>query len=599
MRNQQRAEMNRLKIGAYVLGKSLGVGSFGKVKLAEHFIAKQLVAIKLISRNKISEPGLKDKVSREVRILQKLSHPHIVRLYDVVETPSHFFLVMLYASKGELFDYIVQNKLSDAEAKKIFQQIVSAIAYCHENHVSHRDLKPENILLTQDNNIKVADFGLSNLIRDGSFLRTSCGSPNYAAPEVISGLHYTGPEIDIWSIGVILYALLCSALPFHAEDIPKLFKKIKSGLYHLPSDLHPLAKNLIPKMLLVEPLRRIDMEGIMSHPWFSDDLPAYLAEPLKEQRPDRKEVLDLETVNHVFELVQSFGEDNNQAENKKISLLKLVDYVDKTGCEGIIRAIRSPVSNELKTMYDLLSDKKELDKIKEQSSSTNLKALQDFPQNKSIYDRINESRYINEGSESGDNGEEQDSFETAENGHLSDRQRRSTKSLMNDTYEPANGSKSLSNIRPDGLDKLSMKRHSSVRPGDESGYDPLGRSLQHKMRIIIDSGDIKRRKWYLGIQSKKDPELVMNEVFRVLGVIGCKFGTLSNKPYSVDVIWRVKGCDEIVYLRLQLYQVQSPIFLLDFQRGSRTKNSLRFLQLCGMIINCLKPPQAPRTTTNR
>jgi len=145
--------------------------------------------------------------------------------------------------------------------------------------VVHRDLKPENLLLDSKLNVKIADFGLSNVMRDGHFLRTSCGSPNYAAPEVISGRLYAGPEVDVWSCGVILYALLCGSLPFDDESIPNLFKKIKGGIYTLPSHLSPSARDLIARTLLVDPLKRITIPEIRQHPWFVLHLPRYLAVP--------------------------------------------------------------------------------------------------------------------------------------------------------------------------------------------------------------------------------------------------------------------------------------------------------------------------------
>lgn len=167
-------------------------------------------------------------VRREIKILRLFMHPHIIRLYEVIETSHDIYVVMEYVKSGELFDYIVEKgRLVEDEARRFFQQIISGVEYCHRNMVVHRDLKPENLLLDSKMNVKIADFGLSNVMRDGHFLKTSCGSPNYAAPEVISGRLYAGPEVDVWSCGVILYALLCGSLPFDDENIPNLFKKIK------------------------------------------------------------------------------------------------------------------------------------------------------------------------------------------------------------------------------------------------------------------------------------------------------------------------------------------------------------------------------------
>eukprot|EP00456_Euglypha_rotunda_P051824 TRINITY_DN41824_c0_g1_i7.p1 TRINITY_DN41824_c0_g1~~TRINITY_DN41824_c0_g1_i7.p1 ORF type:complete len:219 (+),score=33.66 TRINITY_DN41824_c0_g1_i7:144-800(+) len=197
----------------YRVGETLGIGSFCKVKLAIHERTGQKVAIKILNRKKLKKMDMGEKVRTEIQILQRFRHPHIIRLYQVVDTPTDVYQVMEYVPGGELFDYIVaQGRLEEQEARILFQQIVSGVDYCHQHMVVHRDLKPENLLLDAENNIKIADFGLSNTMRDGLFLKTSCGSPNYAAPEVISGNLYAGPEVDVWSCGVILYAILCGKI---------------------------------------------------------------------------------------------------------------------------------------------------------------------------------------------------------------------------------------------------------------------------------------------------------------------------------------------------------------------------------------------------
>lgn len=269
-----------VKIGPYYLGKTLGVGSFGKVKLAEHELCGQKVAVKILNRKKIKLLRMDEKVKREIKILKLFMHPHIIRLYEVINTPSDIFVVTEYITGGELFDYIVERgRLSEDESRRFFQQMISGVEYCHKHMVVHRDLKPENLLLDAHLNIKIADFGLSNIMQDGFFLKTSCGSPNYAAPEVISGKPYLGPEVDVWSCGVIVYALLCGSLPFDDENIPNLFKKIKSGIYLLPNYLSDSSRDLIARMLVTNPLTRITMEGIRKHPWFQTRLPRYLSFP--------------------------------------------------------------------------------------------------------------------------------------------------------------------------------------------------------------------------------------------------------------------------------------------------------------------------------
>ena len=179
---------------------------------------------------------------------------------------------MEYAAGGELYDLICRGLLNENEARRIFQQIIFGVEYLHTHQVAHRDLKPENILLDEDNNVKIADFGLSNVMRDGIFLFFLCGSPNYAAPELINGKFYNGSSIDIWSCGVILYTLLTGTLPFDEEQIGKLYQKIKDCKYILPSKLSDSAKDLIFRMLQKDPMNRITIPEIKQHKWFCNQL---------------------------------------------------------------------------------------------------------------------------------------------------------------------------------------------------------------------------------------------------------------------------------------------------------------------------------------
>nr|QHO60637.1 AMP-activated protein kinase alpha subunit [Crassostrea hongkongensis] len=267
----------QVKIGHYILGDTLGIGTFGKVKIATHQLTNHKVAVKILNRQKIKSLDVVGKIKREIQNLKLFRHPHIIKLYQVISTPTDIFMVMEYVSGGELFDYIVKHgKLKEPEARRFFQQIISGVDYCHRHMVVHRDLKPENLLLDSNLNVKIADFGLSNMMHDGEFLRTSCGSPNYAAPEVISGKLYAGPEVDIWSCGVILYALLCGTLPFDDEHVPTLFRKIKSGIFAVPDYLNKEVVSLLCLMLQVDPLKRATIAQIRDHDWFQKDLPNYL-----------------------------------------------------------------------------------------------------------------------------------------------------------------------------------------------------------------------------------------------------------------------------------------------------------------------------------
>lgn len=208
------------RVGPYNIIKVLGQGTFGKVKLGQHHLTKASVAIKVIDKKSIKTNKQRISVDRELRLMKLLHHDHIVEVLDVFETKAHYFVVMEHANGGELFEYIVQKgKLPEEEARRFFRQLILAMNYCHKNSVLHRDLKPENLLLDRQRNIKIIDFGFGNTFHKDRLLDTFCGSPFYAAPEMIQGIKYTGPEVDVWSMGVILYALLSGRLPFDAATM--------------------------------------------------------------------------------------------------------------------------------------------------------------------------------------------------------------------------------------------------------------------------------------------------------------------------------------------------------------------------------------------
>ncbi|XP_053617097.1 5'-AMP-activated protein kinase catalytic subunit alpha-2 [Plodia interpunctella] len=303
-----------VKIGHYTLGATLGVGTFGKVKIGEHQLTKHKVAVKILNRQKIKSLDVVGKIKREIQNLKLFRHPHIIKLYQVISTPTDIFMIMEYVSGGELFDYIVKRgKLQEHEARRFFQQIISGVDYCHRHMIVHRDLKPENLLLDHNMHVKIADFGLSNMMMDGEFLRTSCGSPNYAAPEVISGKLYAGPEVDVWSCGVILYALLCGTLPFDDEHVPTLFRKIKSGIFPIPEYLNKSVVSLLCTMLQVDPMKRATIEDVKKHEWFQKELPGYLFPSPVEQDSS---VIDTEAI---AEVCDKFGVKEHEVHNALLS----------------------------------------------------------------------------------------------------------------------------------------------------------------------------------------------------------------------------------------------------------------------------------------
>ncbi|XP_060820291.1 maternal embryonic leucine zipper kinase-like [Bombus pascuorum] len=254
--------------GLYDLEKTIGSGGFAKVKLATHIATGEKVAIKIMDKTSLGDDL--PRVKLEVQALKTLLHQHICRLYQVIETESHYFMIIEYCSGGELFDHIVEkNRLSETESRKFFRQIVSAVAYLHSLGYAHRDLKPENVLLDREENLKLIDFGLCAKPKNGidSHLQTSCGSPTYAAPELILGKKYLGSEVDIWSMGVLLYALLCGFLPFDDNSIESLYRKILSGKYDEPCWLSNSSRRLIRAMLQTDPKKRITIQELCNHPW--------------------------------------------------------------------------------------------------------------------------------------------------------------------------------------------------------------------------------------------------------------------------------------------------------------------------------------------
>lgn len=257
--------------------KKLGEGGFAKVRLATHLATRQYVAIKCLDKVKLGSEL--PRIYNEIECLKKLKHQHIARLFQVFETPTNIYLVLEYCAGGELFDYIVsKSKLDEPEASHIFHDLIQVLDYIHINGFAHRDLKPENVLFDDKHQIKLIDFGLAancsaaNMANNKNQqpldqLSTCCGSVTYAAPEVISGGLYSGPAVDVWSAGVMLYALLVGQLPFNDSSIPKLYQKIQAGIKSLPQFLSPNARDLIMKMLTVDPSKRITIRQVLVHPW--------------------------------------------------------------------------------------------------------------------------------------------------------------------------------------------------------------------------------------------------------------------------------------------------------------------------------------------
>ncbi|XP_066840747.1 MAP/microtubule affinity-regulating kinase 4 isoform X1 [Anser cygnoides] len=273
-------------VGNYRLLRTIGKGNFAKVKLARHVLTGKEVAIKIIDKTQLNPTSLQ-KLFREVRIMKGLNHPNIVKLFEVIETEKTLYLVMEYASAGEVFDYLVSHgRMKEKEARAKFRQIVSAVHYCHQKNIVHRDLKAENLLLDADANIKIADFGFSNEFRLGSKLDTFCGSPPYAAPELFQGKKYDGPEVDIWSLGVILYTLVSGSLPFDGHNLKELRERVLRGKYRVPFYMSTDCENILRRFLVLNPAKRCTLEQIMKDKWINIGYEGDELKPYKEPEED-------------------------------------------------------------------------------------------------------------------------------------------------------------------------------------------------------------------------------------------------------------------------------------------------------------------------
>ncbi|KAM9207412.1 maternal embryonic leucine zipper kinase isoform 3-T3 [Dugong dugon] len=256
----------------YELYETIGTGGFAKVKLACHILTGEMVAIKIMDKSALGSDL--PRIKTEIDALKNLRHQHICQLYHVLETANKIFMVLEYCPGGELFDYIIsQDRLSEEETRVVFRQIVSAVAYVHSQGYAHRDLKPENLLFDEYHNLKLIDFGLCAKPKGNKdyHLHTCCGSLAYAAPELIQGKSYLGSEADVWSMGILLYVLMCGFLPFDDDNVMALYKKIMRGKYEVPKWLSSSSILLLQQMLQVDPKKRISVKSLLSHPWIVQD----------------------------------------------------------------------------------------------------------------------------------------------------------------------------------------------------------------------------------------------------------------------------------------------------------------------------------------
>ncbi|KFK28542.1 hypothetical protein AALP_AA7G010200 [Arabis alpina] len=268
---KDRTNPQALILGRYQMGRLLGHGTFAKVYLAKNVKTGESVAIKVIDKEKVLKGGLIAHIKREISILRRVRHPNIVQLFEVMATKAKIYFVMEYVRGGELFNKVAKGRLKEEVARKYFQQLISAVTFCHARGVFHRDLKPENLLLDENGNLKVSDFGLSAVsdqIRQDGLFHTFCGTPAYVAPEVLARKGYDAAKVDIWSCGVILFVLMAGYLPFHDRNVMAMYKKIYRGEFRCPRWFSSELTRLLSRLLETNPVKRFTFPEIMENSWF-------------------------------------------------------------------------------------------------------------------------------------------------------------------------------------------------------------------------------------------------------------------------------------------------------------------------------------------
>jgi MAP/microtubule affinity-regulating kinase len=303
------------RIENYALGKHLGQGAYAAVKMGTHRATKQRYAIKTYEKAKLSDPQRKQSVKREMRILEKLSHPRIIQFHESFEGARQINIVMEYVGGTSLHSYVRRHsgrKLVEADAKRLFRQIVEGVAYCHGRAVTHRDIKLENILLDEQSNVKIIDFGFATCMPIDHKSRVFCGTPSYMAPEIVNRKDYFGPPVDVWALGVLLFAMLSGTFPFRGINDKDLYKKISRGAFIVPTGVPETAKSMICSMISIDPSRRPTCSDLLLQPWLAEDTATIGASrgldigDLQVKATEENEVRQADTEPHkaIFELFE-------------------------------------------------------------------------------------------------------------------------------------------------------------------------------------------------------------------------------------------------------------------------------------------------------
>ena len=472
LKKKDKVKETEYNIGNYLIKKTLGQGTFGKVKLGIYLPTQEKVAIKILEKDRIVEKDDEIRVKREFDMLALFNHPNVILVAEIFESSDSFYSVMEFCEGGELFNYIVKNRrLSEEEAAFFYYQLINGLEYIHSLGIVHRDLKPENLLLTNEHLLKIIDFGLSNYFKEGQkdLLATPCGSPCYASPEMVAGKKYNGFKIDIWSSGIILYAMLCGYLPFEDKDNDILFEKILECKLIFPKYVKKLSRDLIEKILVTDPDKRISIPEIKNHPFYLKGKELFEQEfsvyQITKDVNDKTSLVENIDLNHIVENQMKIENEKNK-ENKENNV-ENEENIDLN--EEIIN-----ITDNDKNEFRDLEEKKEIHKsdLMEQMNEIeiNIKDISDNEDKLIDVDNIDNTEKLKD--EKIENKEFEENEEIKENKEIKeikDNKEKETKDEKEKNISDRNNMNKNKSIVDYELDQLEQKQidHSIKKDNDE------------------------------------------------------------------------------------------------------------------------------------
>ncbi|KAF8337977.1 kinase-like domain-containing protein [Cantharellus anzutake] len=565
---------SRGRLGEYRIVRKIADGAHASVKLGVHTLTNVKVALKFMSKRLIPIPSIDEldmrtRVEREIQYLRNFRHPHIIKLYEVIDTRKHVVMVMEYA-EGELFYMIAKNgRLPESEARTYFQQIMYALAYSHSMNVVHRDLKPENVLLDDELNVKLADFGLSNEWHDSECLMTGCGTPNYCAPEIIKGEAY-GVEIDVWSSGAILFVMTCGRLPFENDDVGALFRQIIDGNYELPDYLSENICSLIRGMMTVNPLERLSVSEVLDHPWMTEKMaPKYLRRSYQNHAEHiHGPVVSMSNLLHEYSVHPDLDE----------TIISELVSCTSASHEDIRNTLLVDGPNAVKVAYDLCADRRQ----SAQHHRPKKRSSRPFLINIEESDTMQQVNGLMMNTSLEASAETVASEGSAPPSRKSSRKRRSSfDRLDNTTFEV---------MHSGGQDDSRLSQRTLL------GSPLLEAPFALPESVTPPRRNNRTRNWHFGIRSTSPPMEVIHELYKSMQRLGIEWrekrGIWATSPerdfelgpieqargddldiFTIDIRWRKRAMVALITLRLYKVASTEELYLVDFVYRGQYKAS--------------------------